>query len=68
MFDWVDRELLLYTLINYNIDGKVYSAIKAMYTKTMSCIKINNFLTKWFEVNNGVRQGDTLSPTLCNLY
>ena len=68
VFDWVDRELLLYTLINYNIDGKVYSAIKAMYTKTMSCIKINNFLTKWFEVNNGVRQGDTLSPTLFAIY
>ena len=39
-----------------------------MYTKTMSCIKINNFLTKWFEVNNGVRQGDTLSPTLFAIY
>ena len=39
-----------------------------MYTKTMSCIKINNFLTKWFEVNNGVRQGDPLSPTLFAIY
>ena len=67
-FDWVDRELLLYTLINYNIDGKLYSAITDMYTKTISCIKINNFLTKWFEVTNGVRQGDTLSPTLFAIY
>ena len=39
-----------------------------MYTKTMSCIKINNFLTKWFEVNNGVRQDDTLSPNLFVIY
>ena len=34
----------------------------------MSCIKINNLLTSWFEVNNGVRQGDTLSPTLFAIY
>ena len=67
-FDWVDRDLLLYTLLNYNIDGKLYYAIKAMYTKTLSCIKINNFLTNWFEVNTGVKQGDTLSPTLFAIY
>ena len=63
-FDWVDRDLLLYALLKFNVDGKVYSAIKAMYKNTFSCLKINNFLTDWFEVNSGVRQGDTLSPTL----
>ena len=59
---------MLYKLLNYNIDGKIYSAIKVMYTKTMSFIKVNNVLTKWFEVNNEVRQGNTLSPTIFAIY
>ena len=64
----MDRDLLLYALLNFNIDGKVYFAIKAMYTNTFSCLKINNFLTEWFGVNSGVRQEDTLSPTLFAIY
>ena len=67
-FYWVDRDLLLYALLNFNIDGKVYFAIKAMYTNTFSCLKINNFLTEWSGVNSGLRQGDTVSPTLFAIY
>ena len=36
--------------------------------KTVSCVKLNQFKTNWFEVNSGVRQGDSLSPTLFNIY
>ena len=67
-FDWVDRNLLLYTLLQYNIDGKMYNAVKNLYSRTESCVKINNFITEWFIINNGVRQGDSLSPTLFSLY
>ena len=67
-FDWVDRTLLLYRLINYNIDGKMYKLIKRMYTNTTSCVNVNNLFTAWFDVNSGVRQGDNLSPTLFGSY
>jgi len=67
-FDWVDRKLLLYTLLCYNIDGKVYKIIEQMYSKTSSCLILNDLLTDWFDVNSGVRQGDNLSPTLFNLF
>ena len=66
-FDWVDRNLLLYRLLQYNIDGKMYNAVKSLYSRTESCVKINNFITEWFIINNGVRQGDSLSPTLFSL-
>ena len=67
-FDSFDRNLLLYKLLINGVDGKFYRAIKSLYTDTNSQIKINNLLTDNFEVTKGVRQGDTISPTLFNLY
>ena len=68
-FDWINCDLLLYKLREqYQIAGHLYNAIKCIYFKTLSCIKLNNILTEWFDVTSGIRQGDTLSPTLFNLY
>ena len=61
-FDWVDRELLLYKLLRSSVDGPFYFAIKSMYTKTRSSVKVNDDLSKC------VRQGDVLSPTLFNIF
>ena len=52
-----------------NIDGKIYKAIKALYTKNTAFVKVNNDVnTDWFDVPNGVRQGDPLSPNLFNIF
>ena len=67
-FDCIDRTLLLYRLLCYNIDGKVYKLIKSLYTDTMSCLRLNDMFTEWFPVYNGVRQGDNLSPTLFSFF
>ena len=67
-FDWVDRDLLKYKLLSIGINGKIFNAIDQLYRKTVSCVKLNQFKTNWFEVNSGVRQGDSLSPTLFNIY
>ena len=63
-FDWVDREMLFYKLLAYNIDGNLYKCIKALYNHPLSCVRVNTHLTDWFCTENGVRQGDSLSPTL----
>ena len=39
-----------------------------MYSNTTSSVKLNNIFTKWFNTTTGVRQGDTLSPTLFNIF
>ena len=39
-----------------------------MYPKTRSSVKVNDDLSKWFETECGVRQGDVLSPTLFNIF
>ena len=67
-FDSVNRKLLFYKLLNYNIEGKIYNAIKALYVQTFSCVEINGHFTDWFQTFVGVRQGDNLSPTLFNIF
>ena len=67
-FDWIPRDFLLYKLLSYNVVGIFYNAIKSMYSNTTSSLKLNNIFTKWFDTTTGVRQRDTLSPTLFNIF
>ncbi len=63
-FDWIDRDLLMLTLLKYNINEKIYKSIEALYKNTLCCVKLNAMFSGWFLSNSGVRQGDSLSPTL----
>ena len=67
-FDWVDRDLLLYRLLNQNITGKFYHSIKALYNTSASTIRINNIYTNQFQIKVGVTRGEDLSPHLCTLF
>ncbi len=39
-FDWVDRDLVFYKLLSNNSSGKIYQAIKFLYAKASSCVKL----------------------------
>jgi hypothetical protein len=67
-FDSVWRDALLYKLLKLGIRGNFYSVIKHMYTNTMSCVKLPNGLSDYFQMELGIRQGDCLSPILFNLF
>jgi len=67
-FDRIDRQLLLHKLLKHGINGNLYNNIKSIYKETSCCIKVNDMLTEWFATNCGVLQGDTLSPTLFNIF
>ena len=43
---------------------KIIRWIGILYTNASCCIISNNFLSEFFSVTRGVRQGDSLSPTL----
>ena len=68
VFDKIDRNLLFYRLLLNNINGKMYKAIRSLYTDCKCSININGFLIDTFVYNAGVKQGDILSPTLFNFY
>jgi hypothetical protein len=46
------------------IGGNCYFAIKALYRNTWAQVRVNHACTDPFPTPSGVRQGDTLSPTL----
>ena len=48
-FDWIDRDMLMYKLISYNVDGKFYKAIRAMYNNTRAIVKVNQMFSSWFD-------------------
>ena len=64
-FNHIDRDLLLFGLLQYNIFGKIYHAIQICI---QTPIRLNQELTDWFAVTNGILQGDTLPYTLFALY
>ena len=59
---------MLFKLLLNGIDGKVYNSVKSVYQSSESCIRINGKLSPWFFSETGVKQGDSLSPTLFSVF
>ena len=48
-FDWINRDMLLYKILfQFGISGKLYGAIKSLYSFSEAYIKINNYKTDHF--------------------
>ena len=67
-FDFINCDLLRFRLLASNINGNIYKSIVNLYSRTTVRIKINNQLSKEFVIENGIFQGETLSPLLASLY
>ena len=50
------------------ITGKLYRAIKNCYDVTENAIRLNGKCGDWFKTNQGVKQGDNMSPNLYSAY
>ena len=48
--------------------GKFSKTLENMYSNDKGCIKIGGYLTDFFEINIGVKQGCLLSPLLFNIF
>ena len=63
-FDSVWRPALFLKLKAKGIKGKFYNLLQVIYSNTYYSCKNNSFYSKPFLVNQGFKQGDSLSPVL----
>jgi len=66
-FDSVWQQGLWAVLRNFGVPEELVELLEDLYSKSMSAVRIDGELTKWFRVTMGVRQGCGLSPYLFNL-
>ena len=64
----ISRDILWDRLSKIGVSGKLFAAVKSLYSSVSACVRVNNLTTDWFSVNRGVRQGCCLSPLLFNLF
>ena len=59
-FDWVDRDMLLFKLMSqFDIRGRLYEAIRYIYSLSSARVKVNHLYTEEFPTYYEVKQGDT---------
>ena len=67
-FDSLWHNGLLYKLKQNGIGNRFYKVISDMYSSSFSAVKIDNEYTVFFMLKRGVKQGDSLNPTLFNCF
>ena len=68
-FDSVNRMALWHKIEHrFGISGPFLNLIKSLYENVESAVKVNNNLTDWFEIQDGVKQGCILSPSLFSMF
>jgi hypothetical protein len=65
-YDSVRREVLYTILIEFRIRMKLVRLIKMCLNETYSNVRIGKHLSESFPIQNGLKQGDALSPLLFN--
>jgi hypothetical protein len=67
-FDKIDHGKLLNSLIRAGLPKYISSILNNWYSKLSVAVHLNKSLFKAFNVTSGVRQGSTLSPSICNVF
>ncbi|CAB1103801.1 unnamed protein product [Ectocarpus sp. CCAP 1310/34] len=67
-YDTVWRNGLWKQLSKYGIKGKMWRVLKKMTECTKSAVMLDGELSKFFDIEQGVPQGCTLSPTLFQVF
>ena len=67
-YDSVWREGLFRRMVDDGVPGKLLSLVKRWYKNVTVRVRVNDVESAWFESKVGVRQGDTLSPLLFNIF
>ena len=63
-FDTLERNFLYATLHKFNFGNYFINTVKTMYNSSESCIINNGWLSSYFDLHRGIRQGCPLSALL----
>jgi hypothetical protein len=63
-FDTVWRDGLWARLWDCQVRGKMWRVLRSVYSSVKSSVLVDNQRTRWFDIEQGVRQGDSMSPIL----
>ncbi|PNF27716.1 hypothetical protein B7P43_G12778, partial [Cryptotermes secundus] len=66
-YDTIIRKKLRMIMSTFGIPTKLSRIINLTMTETINQVKIQNQLTECFKTNQGLKQGDSLAPSLFNL-
>ena len=66
-FDSIDHEYIIKTLAFFNFGPDLLQWINLFYSNANSCIVNNGYLSSFFKLNSGTRQGCPLSPYIFNI-
>jgi len=67
-YDSVWREGLFQKLEKDDVPQKLVRLVKMWYETVHAKVRVNDVDSEWFETKIGLRQGDTLSPLLFNIF
>jgi hypothetical protein len=67
-YDSVWRDGLFRKMVDDGVPGKLLNLVKRWYKNVTAKVRVNDVDSDWFKSNVGVRQGDTLSPLLFNIF
>ena len=67
-YDRVWRKGLWNRVWREGVRGKMWRVLRNLYSGTQNCVIVGGEKTDFFEVEEGVRQGCVLSPTLFSIY
>jgi hypothetical protein len=67
-YDTVWRDGLWKRLWDEGVRGKLWRMLRALYKKVESSVLVDGECSRWFVVENGVRQGCPISPILFSVF
>ena len=67
-YDRIDRNLLFDVLAQrMGVHGRLYRILHVMFERVPRCVRVEQFFSKWFNLDLSVPQGSVLSPLLFNI-